>query len=323
MSFARTTAAVVLAALTLLVHDAGAQTLSKCGAGKKKCVSKKVAGLLKCHAKAEKKGLAVESTCLQKVRDKFDGGSDPTKGCFAKLEAKDQNCLTFGDTAAVENQVDAFVNEIICQLDPAAGTCPIPTASPTCPGPPTPQVTPTPPPCVPTGPETCNNLDDDCNGQIDDGLGTTTCGVGGCQNTVPNCSMGSLVMCNPGMPTGETCNGIDDDCDGSVDEGLGSTICGTGACQVTQANCVMGIPQMCTPGLPSTEVCNNVDDNCDGIVDNVPPIQCGVGVCHNTAPGCIGGLPNFSCTPNPPTSLTEICGNGLDDNCNGSVDEGC
>src|SRR5207247_9269480 len=41
-------------------------------------------------------------------------------------------------------------------------------------------------PCVPSGPELCNGLDDDCNGMGDDGRGQTTCGTGACQNTVQN-----------------------------------------------------------------------------------------------------------------------------------------
>jgi hypothetical protein len=35
----------------LLAHTASAQTINKCQAGKKKCVIKKVKGLLGCHAK--------------------------------------------------------------------------------------------------------------------------------------------------------------------------------------------------------------------------------------------------------------------------------
>src|SRR6185436_3862739 len=131
MSLARTVVAIVAVALTFAAHDAAAQTLSKCSAGKKKCVSKKVAGLLKCHQKAEQKGVVLDTQCVQKVKDKFDGGSNPAKGCFAKLEAKNQNCLTFGDMTSMENQVDAFVLQIVCQLDPFL-PCPVPTASPTC-----------------------------------------------------------------------------------------------------------------------------------------------------------------------------------------------
>jgi len=317
MSFARLTAAVALVALTLFVHDAGAQTLSKCSAGKKKCVAKKVNGLLKCHQKAEKKGLAVDLVCLQKVRDKFEGNPDPTKGCFAKLEAKNQNCLTFLDMPLVENMVDTFVDEIVCQLDPAAGTCPVPTASPTCPSFATPTPGPTSTPsCMPM-PEVCNGADDDCNGMIDDGLFPITCGTGQCQNTVPSCVGGMQQTCTPNPPSAESCNGMDDDCDGMVDEGLGTVTCGIGACMNTMPSCVGGMPQMCTPNPPSAEVCNNIDDNCNGTVDE-GTITCGTGACMNTVPKCVGGMDN-TCMPGTPT--TEVCGNAIDDDCDGSVDE--
>jgi hypothetical protein len=107
-----------------------------CSAKKKKCVAKKAWDLLKCHIKAEQTGEA-QTKCLQKARDKFDGGGQPANGCFAQLEANPNlNCLTANDTAALELIVDDFVDEVICHLDPSAGTCPpiptpIPSASPT------------------------------------------------------------------------------------------------------------------------------------------------------------------------------------------------
>jgi hypothetical protein len=86
-----------------------------CSSKKKSCVAKKVKGLLKCYAKAEKKGLAVDPVCLAKAMAKFDGGSSPAKGCFAKLEAKG-GCLTISDTAAIEAIVDAFVEDSVIQI---------------------------------------------------------------------------------------------------------------------------------------------------------------------------------------------------------------
>ncbi len=89
-----------------------------CTAGKKKCVAKKLLGLLKCHGAAAKKGV-LDPTCLAKVRAKFDGGADPAKACFAKLEAKG-GCLTEHDTAALETRVDESVAGLVAALDPAA-----------------------------------------------------------------------------------------------------------------------------------------------------------------------------------------------------------
>jgi len=111
--------AAALAALLTIVMTAGAQGPNKCLAGKNKCVSKKMQGLLKCHNKAEKKGLALDPACTQKVIDKFDGGAFPAKGCVAKLELKnDGPCVTTGDESALESKVDAFVLDVVQELDP-------------------------------------------------------------------------------------------------------------------------------------------------------------------------------------------------------------
>jgi hypothetical protein len=104
---------------------------NKCLAGKNKCVSKKIAGLMKCRElcqKAPDKCGQVQAECDQKVMDKFDGGDSPEKGCFAKLEAKqkpekpDSICTTTGDTAEVEAQVDALVNALLETLE-CPNTC--------------------------------------------------------------------------------------------------------------------------------------------------------------------------------------------------------
>lgn len=98
--------------------------LNKCAAAKRVCVAKKAAALLGCYAKAAKPpGLKPGKleACVRKVEDKFDGGSDPAKGCFAKLERKFAgSCLTTADTSNVEADVDAFVAAINCTLDAAA-----------------------------------------------------------------------------------------------------------------------------------------------------------------------------------------------------------
>jgi hypothetical protein len=174
-----------------------------------------------------------------------------------------------------------------------------------------------------SGAETCNGVDDDCDGTIDDALGTTTCGTGACQVTVQNCAAGVPQTCTPGASSAETCNGVDDDCDGTVDDALGSTTCGTGACQVTVQNCVAGAPQTCTPVAPSVETCNGVDDDCDGTSDDGNPG--GGAACTSNLPGvCSAGTTScqaggLTCVPNISPG-TEVC-NGLDDDCDGTVDD--
>jgi hypothetical protein len=114
---------VVATLLALTVAVPSQASLNACAAGKNKCVAKVLGALLKCHIKDETppNGLApaLLADCIQKAKDHFDGGSTPSKGCFAKLEAKyGAACLTTNDTAAMETEVDAFVNRAVCLLDP-------------------------------------------------------------------------------------------------------------------------------------------------------------------------------------------------------------
>ncbi len=121
-----TTDAFVLDAVTQLDPAYPAPVSNKCSAGKKKCVSKKAACKLGCYSKAHGKGIPVDTVCLGKCEDTFDGGATPSKGCFAKLEAKYLGgCFTINDTGALESTVDAFVGDVVCQLHgPSDGTCP-------------------------------------------------------------------------------------------------------------------------------------------------------------------------------------------------------
>jgi hypothetical protein len=149
--------ALVGALVALTLATPSHATLNLCAAGKMACVAKKAAGILKCRSRNEKPpGLlpATFALCLQRVKDKFDGGTNPAKGCFAKLEGKG-GCLTTSDTAALEAKVDAFADDVVCELDAGSGTCPAtPTPTPTAtltPTPtstPTPTATPTPVPCT-------------------------------------------------------------------------------------------------------------------------------------------------------------------------------
>jgi hypothetical protein len=73
---------------------------------------------------------------------------------------------------------------------------------------------------------------------------------------------------------------------------------------------------------PSAESCNGIDDDCNGAIDDgLGNISCGPGACLNTVAACASGLPN-TCTPLP-GSAGETCGDNIDNNCNGIVDEGC
>ncbi len=117
----------------------------------------------------------------------------------------------------------------------------------------------------------------------------------------------------------ERCNGVDDDCDGEVDEDQGDLVCGFGGCGRRQPACVDGQRVQCVPGEPEPEICNGVDDDCDGDTDEGldGTLRCGVGACARAVPECADEVPG-ECVPGAPSE--EIC-NGVDDDCDGHVDE--
>jgi putative metal-binding protein len=172
--------------------------------------------------------------------------------------------------------------------------------------------------------ELCDSVDNDCNGLVDDDLGQTVCGVGACQAMVQNCVAGQPQACLPGDPSPETCNDVDDDCNGLVDDDLPATTCGQGACQITTPSCVNGQPQACTPGASQPEQCNGIDDDCNGVVDDGNPgggLACSTGepgACSAGVTACSNG--QVLCVRSAQPGV-ETC-NGLDDDCDGVVDDG-
>ncbi len=177
------------------------------------------------------------------------------------------------------------------------------------------------------GVELCNGRDDDCDGQSDEDpadvgqacvSGEGACGRPGSEV----CARGALTCdAEPGPPALEACNGEDDDCDGVTDEETGRQVCGTGVCARELAACVDGGPADCDPFVGAAdEVCNGADDDCDGEVDeDTGVLRCGVGACEHEVLRCLAGRLNV-CDPNDGGSV-EVC-NGIDDDCDGTTDEG-
>ena len=75
--------------------------------------------------------------------------------------------------------------------------------------------------------EICDGLDNDCDGVADNDLGSTTCGVGECEHSEPNCVAGQLNECDPlAGAVDEVCyNDIDDDCNPDTPD-----LCYQGSC---------------------------------------------------------------------------------------------
>ncbi len=186
--------------------------------------------------------------------------------------------------------------------------------------------------------EICNGLDDNCDGQTDEGNpgGNEPCNTGlpgVCAGGTTACVNGKVECQQNQQATTEVCNGLDDNCDGQVDEGFSGsnqpcTVPGqpvNSPCAQGLTNCLGGQKGCTQTVFPNPETCNGVDDDCEGQIDNgLDGLPCDTGlkgVCGGPGSGktqCSSGT--STCVPNiAPGSQQETC-NGLDDNCDGTVD---
>ena len=182
----------------------------------------------------------------------------------------------------------------------------------------------------------CDGLNNDCDTLTDEDHATvnTTCGMGACSRTGQRiCQLGAVVdtcLAGPAAPSDSNCNNVDDDCDGQTDEHYlpPTTTCGTGGClRSGLAYCVQGqVYDSCNASDPlgSDINCNGLDDDCDGRVDEDFPgnqiCVVGQGACERTgAFMCTQG--GVVCNTSAGVPSPEVC-DGVDNDCDGSVDEG-
>lgn len=104
----------MLGAAALLVSNGTASAASKCTAGRIAAAGKKASGILKCHAKAEAKGAALDLNCVGKAVAKYNSDMGKATGKGDCVNAGLPNVVD----ATIEAKVDAFVNSVVAEIDP-------------------------------------------------------------------------------------------------------------------------------------------------------------------------------------------------------------